>query len=94
MDTYFHLLIKPEETEDISKIIGWIKQKFTQWLNKIFGLTGTAWTDRFFSKIIDTIEHLQTLFHYISQNAIKAGASFSSKSYPLYQVWDKNLTEL
>lgn len=90
MDTHFHLILRPEENEDLSKIVAWFKQKFTQWLNRQFGLAGTAWTDRFYSKIIDTLECLETLSQYIAQNLIKTGLSSTLENYPFYQTGDKD----
>lgn len=92
MNTHFHLIIKPEGNEDLSKIMAWIKQKFTRWLNLQFGLSGTAWTSRFFSKIIDTLEYLESLFYYISQNPVKAKLSTSPEEYPFYEIWNRDLS--
>lgn len=91
MDTHIHILIKPEVGEDISEIMQFIKQCFTQWLNRRFGIKGTAWETRFFSKIVEFAEEIVRTFIYIEQNPIRAG--LSKNTYPFYEVWEPLLPE-
>ncbi len=42
-ESYFQMEFYPENNENISVIIGYIKQRFTQWLNGCFNIKGTAW---------------------------------------------------
>ena len=95
MDTHIHLLICPGNGEDISKIMQYIKQCFTQWLNRRFGIKGPAWEARFFSKIVEFAEEIVRTFIYIEQNPIRAGLVRSSKlsDYPFYEVWEPLLPE-
>lgn len=90
MDTHIHILIRPENGEDISEIMQFIKQSFTQWLNRRFGIKGTAWETRFFSKIVEFAEEIVRTFIYIEQNPIRAGLVKNAKlsSYPFYEVWE------
>lgn len=90
MDTHIHILIRPENGEDISEIMQFIKQSFTQWLNRRFGIKGTAWEARFFSKIVEFAEEIVRTFIYIEQNPIRAGLVKNAKlsSYPFYEVWE------
>ena len=95
MDTHIHILIKPENGESISNIMQFIKQCFTQWLNRSFGLKGTAWESRFFSKIVEFAEEIVRTFIYIEQNPIRAGLGKKRKlnTYPFYEVWEALLPE-
>ena len=95
MDTHIHLLIKPDNCT-ISDIMQFIKQCFTQWLNRRFGIKGTAWEARFFSKIVEFVEEIVRTFIYIEQNPIRAGLvgvrglgnKIKSLVYPFYEVWE------
>ncbi|MBQ1999335.1 MAG: transposase [Spirochaetales bacterium] len=49
IDTHFHMEIRPNKNENLSEIMKYIKQKFTQWINRTFNLEESAWKDRFFS---------------------------------------------
>ena len=96
MDTHIHILIKPDTGESISDIMQFIKQCFTQWLNRRFGIKGTAWEARFFSKIVEFAEEIVRTFIYIEQNPIRAGLvgrGLGSKTpkpllYPFYEIWE------
>lgn len=92
MNTHFHLLIKPGRDEDISIIMKFIKQKFSQWFNRIFGSSGSVWRERFFSRIINDVEDLTCVFIYIQDNPIKAGLVLNSLDYPFYEIWDTKFT--
>ena len=95
MDTHIHILIKPEIGEDISEIMQFIKQCFTQWLNRRFGIKGTAWEARFFSKIVEFVEDIVRTFVYIEQNPVRTGLGRDVKSseYSFYEVWEPLLPE-
>lgn len=92
MDTHFHLLIKPEKNEDISIIIKFIKQKFSQWFNRAFGSGGSVWRERFFSRVVSSIEDLIRVFIYIENNPVKGGLASTGTAYPFYEIWDKKFT--
>ena len=99
MDTHIHILIKPDNGESISDIMKFIKQCFTQWLNRRFDIKGTAWEARFFSKIVEFTEDIVRTFIYIEQNPIRAGLvseglgskiaqKIKSFVYPFYEIWE------
>ena len=92
LDTHFHMEIQPGEDENLSEIMKYIKQRFTQWINRTFDSEGSAWKDRFFSRIIEDLTDLVRVFVYIEQNAVKAGLAKCAADYPFYQVWE-DITE-
>lgn len=73
MENHFHIIIKPSDGENLSKIMQWILGVFAIRYNRKNSLTGHVWGDRFFSRIIETIEALAETFKYIDENPIKAG---------------------
>lgn len=94
MNTHFHLEIKTLGDTNLSDVIKYIKQCFTQWLNKQIGRKGTAWEARFFSRIIETIHALIRVFNYIKEDSVKAGIVSRPEDYKYYRVLDENLTTL
>ena len=80
--------IQPGEDENLSEIMKYIKQRFTQWINRTFDSEGSAWKDRFFSRIIEDLTDLVRVFVYIEQNAVRAGLAKCAADYPFYQVWE------
>ena len=92
LDTHFHMEIQPGEDENLSEIMKYIKQRFTQWVNRTFNLEGSAWKDRFFSRIIEDLTDLVRVFVYIEENAVRAGLAKRAADYPFYEVWE-DITE-
>ena len=88
LDTHFHMEIQPGENENLSEIMKYIKQCFTQWVNRTFDSEGSAWKDRFFSRIIEDFTDLVRVFVYIEENAIRAGLAKRAADYPFYEVWE------
>ena len=80
--------IQPGEDENLSEIMKYIKQRFTQWINRTFDSEGSAWKDRFFSRIIEDLTDLVRVFVYIEENAVRAGLVKRAADYPFYQVWE------
>ena len=88
LDTHFHMEIQSGENENLSEIMKYIKQRFTQWVNRTFDSEGSAWKDRFFSRIIEDFTDLVRVFVYIEENAIRAGLAKRAADYPFYEVWE------
>jgi len=73
MSNHIHFILKPLQGESLSKIMQWILGVFAQKYNKIFGLSGHVWSDRFKSKIIISFKQYLNTFIYIANNPVKAG---------------------
>jgi len=72
MGNHYHLIIKPLGDESLSKIMQWILSTFALKFNRMFGLTGHVWNDRFISKIIYSYLQYLTTFVYIANNPVRA----------------------
>jgi REP element-mobilizing transposase RayT len=72
MGNHYHLIIKPLGKESLSKIMQWILSIFALKFNRMFGLTGHVWNDRFISKIIYNYTQYLTTFVYIANNPVRA----------------------
>jgi putative transposase len=73
MDNHFHFLIKPDEGENLSKIMQWILSRFATAYNRRLGISGHLWGERFFSRIVESAEELIAIFGYIDDNPVLAG---------------------
>ena len=81
MSNHIHLLIEPLKGTSLSRIMQWILSNFARMYNKLHGLTGHVWYDRFKSKIIKTFQHFTHVFKYISNNPVKAGICNRALNY-------------
>ncbi len=81
MSNHIHIIIKPKKGISLSIMMQWMLSVFAIRFNKLFGLTGHVWYDRFKSKIISTFRQLVNTFHYISENPVKAGICKNAADY-------------
>jgi len=72
MGNHFHIILKPLEGQNLSKIMQWILSVFAVKYNKTFNFKGHVWYDRFKSKIINNIRQYVVTFLYIMQNPVRA----------------------
>jgi putative transposase len=73
MDNHIHFLIKPGKDANLSQIMQWIKCNFAKAWNKVHGLKGHVWGERFYSRIISGIMDFLRVREYIAENPVKAG---------------------
>ncbi len=72
MGNHFHLIIRPTGKAVLSRIMQWIMGVFAMTYNRIFGLTGHFWGQRFFSAVISSLKEYLHAYSYIDDNAVKA----------------------
>jgi putative transposase len=73
MGNHFHIIIRPGENENLSRIMQWILSVFAMAYHRIFGTSGHVWGGRFFSAIIQNFRELLRVFGYIDSNPLAAG---------------------
>ncbi|MDR1866679.1 MAG: transposase [Treponema sp.] len=73
MDNHIHVLITPDKDVSLSVIMKWIKMVVAIRWNKLHGVKGHLWGDRFHARMIESSEDFLRVFRYINQNPIKAG---------------------
>ncbi len=82
MSSHIHLIIKPLRNNSLSKIMQWILSVFAKKYNRLMGLKGHVWCDRFASKIIKTVKQYINTFRYILKNPVKARIVRDTTEYP------------
>lgn len=73
MSNHVHLILRPGDGESLSRIMQWILGVFAIRYNRLFGLEGHVWYDRFRSRVIETFRQLLSTFVYITENPVRAG---------------------
>lgn len=91
MDNHFHFVIQPGRGESLSAIMRWILSVFAMAYNKIMGLTGHVWGDRFFSRIISTVRELLQIFEYIDNNPVKANRVKDCRQWRWGGLWQHRM---
>ena len=81
MSNHVHLLIKPGLDTSLSDLMRYVLSVFAGRFNRMFGLKGHVWYDRFKSIIIQSFNQLINTFNYISNNPVKAGLCLDARKY-------------
>jgi putative transposase len=75
MPTHIHLLIQPPPTANLSVIMQWIKIMSAKRWNFIHGSIDHLWGQRYFARVIKSIDDYFNVMEYIDQNPVVAGLS-------------------
>jgi putative transposase len=73
MGNHFHFIIQPINGASLSRIMQWIMGVFAMTWNRLRGLSGHVWGQRFFSRVLRGIADFLTVFQYIDLNPVTAG---------------------
>lgn len=72
LGNHFHLILKPGDMENLSRIMQWILSVFAMKYNRLFNYKGHVFYDRFKSVIIYNFRQYVATFIYIMENPVKA----------------------
>ena len=91
MDNHIHLVIRTlPGGESISKIVQYIKSRFSEKYNKLTGRIGPFWNERYHDTIIEHAEnphyYLLWLLWYLAFNPIRSKATDSPFKYPYSSI--------
>ncbi|QSZ26936.1 transposase [Aceticella autotrophica] len=89
MNNHVHLLLKEENTGDISLIMKRLLTKYAGWFNRKYSRSGALIANRYKSQPVEIDEYLSSLIRYIHQNPIRAKIvthidKYRWSSYPEY----------
>jgi len=81
MTNHIHLLLTPEETDSISRLMRVVGSKYAYYLNKSYKRSGTVWEGRHKSSLVDADNYLLKCYRYIELNPVAAGMVQSPQEY-------------
>lgn len=81
MDNHIHLLLRPGKGESLSRIMQWILSVFAVQFNRLFGIQGHVWYDRFKSVVIGGLRQFVRAYSYITENPVTAGIVSRAHDY-------------
>ncbi|MBN2874189.1 MAG: transposase, partial [Spirochaetales bacterium] len=96
MGNHFHFLIRPEGKTNLSRLMQWILSVFAMTYNRIHGLTGHVWGERFFSKIIAGFSEFLRVHSYVDANPVEASQVENRRDWRYGGLWHHRagITEL
>lgn len=81
MGNHFHLLVTPDTTEGLSRMMQAIGRRYVRYFNDRQQRTGTLWEGRYRSTLIQTDRYLLACMAYIDLNPVRAGVVANPKDY-------------
>jgi len=82
MPNHFHLLIEPQEKENVSLFMKLVGAKYVRYFNRFYQRSGTLWEGRFRSSLIDRETYFIVCSCYIEMNPVRAGIVSGPGLYP------------
>ena len=73
MPNHVHVVVRPFEGNELSKIMQSWKSFTAKRINKMIGRKGKFWQDEYYDRLIRDETHLEQALVYIVKNPIKAG---------------------
>ncbi len=87
MNNHVHMIIQPLGGESLSSIMQWIASVFAMAFNKIHNITGHVWGERFFSRIIHSLQDFISVIDYIDENPVKAVLVSNPRDWQFGGLW-------
>jgi putative transposase len=81
MPNHFHMAVKPEKGEELSKWMQWLMTSHVRRYHRHYGSSGHIWQGRYKSFMIQEDRHLQMAMRYIEGNPVRAGLVLSAKEW-------------
>jgi putative transposase len=81
MTNHFHLLLQPEASQSVSRILQSLTVTHTWRYHKRHRSSGHVWQGRFKSPVIQDDEHLLVVLRYIEANPLRAGMVADAGDY-------------
>jgi putative transposase len=82
MTNHVHLLITPNKSDGLSKVIQKLGRYYVQYFNYTYRRTGTLWEGRYKATLIDSEHYALGCYRYIELNPVRAGMVDHPSEYP------------
>jgi len=81
-DYRVHVLVTPEQPDSLPKTFQSLGRRYVQYVNALYGRTGTLWEGRYRATLIDSDAYLLMCCRYIELNPVRAGMVAHPRDYP------------
>src|SRR5262245_9644203 len=73
MTNHVHLLVTPSKAEKLPKLLISLGRRYVQYVNRVYGRTGTLWESRYKSSLVQADRYLLACHRYVELNPVRAG---------------------
>ncbi len=81
MTNHVHLLITPQETDAVSRLIQYVGRHYVMYINQTYAKSGTLWEGRHKGCVISSEDYLLACMRYIELNPVRAGMVAGPSDY-------------
>jgi putative transposase len=81
MTNHVHVLLTPQRPDSVSLLMKHLGQRYVQYVNRVYGRSGTLWAGRFRSSIVQSEGYLLRCQRYIELNPVRAGMVEAPEQY-------------
>lgn len=82
MTNHVHMVIEPlGSAEDLGLLMKRVAGRYTRYINKKEGRTGTVWEGRYKSSIVESGQYLLACCRYVEMNPVRAGIVVQPEAY-------------
>jgi putative transposase len=82
MTNHVHLLLTPSLPEGVSLLMKLLGQRYVQYINRIYGRSGTLWDGRFRSSLVQDSRYVLACYRYIEMNPVRPNMVKHPAEYP------------
>ena len=72
MTNHVHLLVTPAQAKKLPKLLISLGRRYVQYVNRMYGRTGTLWDSRYKSSLVQADKYLLACHRYIELNPVRA----------------------
>ncbi len=89
MPNHWHLLVWPDQGQDLSGFVGWLTLTHTQRWHAHYHTTGAGhlYQGRFKAFPVEEDDHLLAVCRYVERNALRAGLVGRAEDWPWCSLW-------
>ncbi len=82
MTNHVHLLLEPAGGKELGWLMKRVAGRYTRYMNRKYGRTGTLWEGRFRSALVEGERYLLAVSRYIELNPVRAQMVGHPREYP------------
>ncbi|MBU6485356.1 MAG: transposase [Betaproteobacteria bacterium] len=72
MTNHVHMLLTPHDAKGMSLLMKHLSQRYVQYVNKVYGRTGSLWEGRYRSCLTQSESYVLACYRYIEMNPVRA----------------------
>ena len=90
MPNHVHILVTPDASWSLPKIMKSLKSYTAHEANKILGRSGQLWMEDYFDRYVRDERHFRNAISYIEYNPLKAGLCKKARDWKFSSAWFRN----